>query len=322
MSMNRIIRYTAIMGLLGTIFSAGCAQKLALKSVSGQKDTLKITHNSRRSINWQGPVPKKGAFEESYNDDKAEMVLTRLIKKVEPNGVTVAQVTFDSLKYLSVIKNSTKVDFDSSRPSDTGNPMGKLIGKSYTIEYEPNNFVISASDLNALRSMFAGRTDIDRAANNLLLTDAIIDSQSALLLPENLKNPKPGDTWSQIKTFSFGLMGIKSYEKIYTLREIRKVDKHEIAVIDMDAIPSSEVEDEFRSQQAGANFPKMFDTNDVYTGTGEFDLTAGAIDRYTENLQAKWVAALPPNPGEAADANEPVVLRMTATRLYTFEKIK
>jgi hypothetical protein len=90
----------------------------------------------------------------------------------------------------------------------------------------------------------------------------------------------------------------------------------------MNTIPSSEVESKYRNQQAGANFPKMFDTNETYTGTGEVDLTAGAINRYSENLQSSWIAAMPSNPGQAADANEPVVLRMTATRLYTLESVK
>jgi hypothetical protein len=322
MTMSRIFRFAAIMGVLGTIFSAGCAEKLALKPVPGQKDSFKITHHSRRSINWQGPVPEKAAFEESYNDDKVEMVLTRQIKGVDNNGVAIAQVTFDSLKYVSVVKNVTKVDFDSSRPSDADNSMAKLTGKSYTIEFGPDNSVISVPDVNNLRSMFTSRTDNDRAANNLLLNDSIIDRHSALLLPKDRTSLKPGETWNRIKTFSFGLMGIKSYEKIYTLREIRKDAKHQIAVIDMNAIPSSEVESKFRSQQAGANFPKMFDTNETYTGTGEVDLTSGEINSYSENLQASWIAAMPPNPGEAADANEPVVLRMTATRDYTFERIK
>ena len=90
----------------------------------------------------------------------------------------------------------------------------------------------------------------------------------------------------------------------------------------MKAIPSSEVESKFREQQAGTKFPKMFDSNEVYTGSGEVDLTAGRIDNFRESLQASWVTAMPPNPGEAVDGNEPVVLRMTATRIYSIEKIK
>jgi hypothetical protein len=51
-------------------------------------------------------------------------------------------------------------------------------------------------------------------------------------------------------------------------------------------------------------------------------LTAGGINSFSENLQASWIAALPPNPGESVDANEPVVLSMTATREYNLERFK
>jgi hypothetical protein len=117
-------------------------------------------------------------------------------------------------------------------------------------------------------------------------------------------------------------MGLKSYEKIYTLKEIRDAAGHQIAVIDMNAIPTSEVEEKYLSQQAGADFPKMFDTNDTYTGSGEIDLTAGRIDSYREDLQASWITAIPSSPGETGDVNEPVVLRMTAVRVYNLERIK
>ena len=118
------------------------------------------------------------------------------------------------------------------------------------------------------------------------------------------------------------MMGVKSYEKIYTLREIKETEGHKIAVIDMKAIPSAEVESRFRDKQAGANFPKMFDTNDIFTGTGVVDLTAGRIDSYSENLQANWVAAIPPTLRGMEDVNGPVVLRMSAVRSYNLERVK
>jgi hypothetical protein len=169
----------------------------------------------------------------------------------------------------------------------------------------------------------SGMTTADRAGQNILSPESIKERHSVLILPpKGHEQLKPGDKWSKIKTFSFGLMGLKSYEKIFTLKEIRNAGGHQIAVVTMNAIPSSEVEGKFHDQQAGANFPKMFDTNDIYAGIGEVDLTAGCVENYSENLHASWIAAMPPNPGQSADANEPVVLRMTATRDYKIEKIK
>jgi hypothetical protein len=341
MTKASFFRYVAIAGVCSVVFVWGCPQQgqpeipiapealkvgavqLALKPAVGQQTTYRITEKKRKNIKWEGPVPDKALFEESSNEEKVEMVVTQRIQNVDPNGKTTAQVTFDTLKYNAVVKNLATVDFDSSRQADANNVLNRLIGKSYTIEFGPDNSVIATPDLNELRQMFSGHTANYRAVNNLLLDDSVIECHSTLLLPAaDAEGLRPGNTWSKVKTYSFGLMGIRSYEKIYKLREIQDVEGHQVAVIDMTAIPSAEVESKFRDKQAGANFPKMFDTNEIYVGSGEVDVTAGRINKYSENLVASWIAALPPNPGEQADANEPVVLKMTAARDYKLEMIE
>jgi len=299
--------------------------QIALKPKSGEQSKYKISTGTRRSIKWQGPVPQKGAFEESFNDEQSDMAISQQIQGADANGSTIAQVKIDSLKYLSVVKNVTAIDFDSSRQSDATTALSKLIGQGYTIAFEPNNYVATVLSPGYVTTpaTVQGLSTTERAGQNILSPEAIRERHSVLVLPPKGHDQlKPGDKWSRIKTFPFGLMGLKSYEKIFTLKEIRNQGGHQIAVITMNAIPSSEVEGKFRDQQAGANFPKMFDTNDVYTGIGEVDLTAGSVENYNENLNASWIAALPPNPGQQMDANEPVVLKMTATRNYKIEKIK
>ena len=117
----------------------------------------------------------------------------------------------------------------------------------------------------------------------------------------------------------FGKMGLKSYEKIYTLEKVQDVGGRKIAVIDMNAIPTSEVEPKYANQQAEVGVPKMFDTNDSYKGGGEIDLKLGRIENYHENFQANWFVALP---AKANDTGEPVVLNMIATRVYSLERLK
>lgn len=337
---GRIFRYITIVGVCCIVFVCGCPQpeqpetagasgvlksgavRIAIKPTVGQQSAYRITEQKRRNIKWEGPVPEKAAFEESFNEEKVEMVVTQRIQSVDPNGKTVAKVTFDSLKYDGIVKNVTTVDFDSSRESDKSNVLNKLLGKSYMIEFGPDNTIIRVTDLDILRQMFSGYNPDDRAAKSILLSDAVAERHSMLFLPQTGDKPiKPGGTWSKIKTFSFGLMGIKSYEKIYRIKEVRNVAGHQIAIIEMNAIPSAEVEDKFRSQQEAGSFPKMFDTNDLYVGGGEIDLTTGAIKKYSENLHSGWMAALPSNPGQG-DPNEPVVLRMTAIREYSLEMIQ
>ncbi|MFH1370197.1 MAG: hypothetical protein ABII09_02770 [Planctomycetota bacterium] len=321
MVISKVSKCITLVGVCFFVFVSGCAQKIALKLAPGQQNSYKITTYARRDINWQGPVPKKEAFEESFTEEKVELGFTQRIQSVDSAGKAVARVTIDSLKYLSVVKNQTNVDFDSSKMSDADNPLAKLIGQSYTIVFGPDNYISSVLDLSRAQSLVKGRTSADRAGQILLSPEAVKERQMAILLPQQGEEQlKPGDKWSRIKTYSFGMMGVKSYEKIYTLKEIRDADGRQIAIVDMNAIPTSEVEQGFDGQQAGKDFPRMFDTNDTYTGAGVVDLSAGCIDSYRENLRASWITAFPPD--AKSDPNEPVVLRMTATRNYSLEKIK
>jgi hypothetical protein len=167
--------------------------------------------------------------------------------------------------------------------------------------------------------MMKGDTVSDKIGTEIVLPDSIMERHSTMQLPKQGQEIlKPGGKWSSIKTFMFGKMGLKSYEKIYTLKELRN-DGREIAVIDMNAIPTSEVEPKFAGKKAEEGASQKFDSKELYTGAGEFDVKAGRIENYHENLQATWTVVLP---GKQGDASEPVVLNMSAERGYSIERIK
>ena len=295
--------------------------KIALRPAVGELATYKITTQARRTTKWQGPVPDKAVFDENFNEELVEMVVTQRIRSVDPNGFAVALVTIDGVKCLNSSKNATSVDFDSSRHSDANNPIMKLIGQTYLIGFSPWNNVLAVDELPPVMVKLKNDgTPSGQAGFSILLPEAIMERHGTMQLPEpGQEMLKPGDKWGRIKTFAFGKMGIKSYEKVCTLKEVRDAGGRKIAVIDMNAIPSSEVELKYRSQQAEVDVPKMFDTNDSYTGGGEIDVEAGRIENYHENFQASWVVALPAKPGETG---EPVVLKMSAFRVYSIERVK
>ena len=188
------------------------------------------------------------------------------------------------------------------------------------IEFNPSNTISAVDNLPPAMMTMKDGTPSGQAGLSILYPEAIMERHGAMQLPElGQEINKPGEKWSRIKTFSFGKMGIKSYEKIYTLKEIRNAGGRKIAVIDMNAIPASEVEPKYRGQQAEVDVPKTFDTKDSYTGGGEFDLKAGRIENYHEDFEASWVVALPSKPG---DTGEPVVLKMSAVRVYSIERVK
>ncbi|MGB7581060.1 MAG: hypothetical protein WBL85_01245 [Sedimentisphaerales bacterium] len=293
--------------------------KIALKSTVGELDKYKITTVARRTTKWQGPVPNKAAFDESFSEERVEMAVTRRIQTVDANGVATAKVSIDRLKCFFTSKGQTTVDFDSTRNSDSKNPLIQLIGETYTIEFNPQNIVSFVDDLPPVTTMMKGETVSDKEGREIVLPDSIIERHSTIQLPKQGQEMlKPGGKWSSIKTFVFGKMGIKSYEKIYTLKELRN-DGREIAVIDMNAIPTSEVEPRYTGMKAEEGASQKFDSKELYTGAGEFDVKAGRIENYNENLQATWTVALPAKQG---DTSEPVVLNMSAERGYSVERIK
>jgi hypothetical protein len=293
--------------------------KIALKPSVGELDKYKITTVSRRITKWQGPVPAKSAFEESISEERVEMDVTRRIQTVDANGVATAKVSIDKLKCFYTSKGQTSLDFDSTRSSDSPNPLIKLIGETYVIEFNPQNIVSLVYDLPFVITTMKGGTISEKTATEMFLPESIMERHGAMQLPKHGQEMlKPGGKWSSIKTFMFGKMGIKSYEKIYTLKELRN-NGREIAVIDMNAIPTSEVEPKFAGKKAEAGASQKFDSKESYMGAGEFDVQAGRIEKYNENLQATWTVVLP---GKQGETSEPVALNMSAERGYGIERIK
>lgn len=156
---------------------------------------------------------------------------------------------------------------------------------------------------------------VPRRALRLLNSETIKERHGTLVLPGIDKNQlRIGANWSDTKTFSFGMMGSESYEKIYTLNEIKDQDNQQVAIIEMNAIPASET-----AKEQAAAFAKGFDNTKTYTGELELDLTTGKVKKYLEKLQSEWIIVLPSAEQEADKG--PAVLTMTATRLYRLEKI-
>jgi hypothetical protein len=113
----------------------------------------------------------------------------------------------------------------------------------------------------------------------------------------------------------------KTFEKIYTLTDLKKQNNQTIAVIDMNAVPSSKRAEELnpKDQQAMSFFSNMFDEKDSYSGKMVLNLTTGLIKSYNESLKVEWFAA------ETADEQKsdkgPDQLTMGFTSIYSIEKV-
>jgi hypothetical protein len=289
---------------------------VALKFSPKDSTTYRVITEAERSIKWEGSLPEEPAFKGGRNYDRCEMTFAQEIQSVDDKGNAIAKITVKELKYSSIVKDSSVFEFDSSKPKDPNYPLARLIGQSYTLKIAPSGEVTEVIDTKEAETAVRKGSVPPGIALRLLNRETIKDRHGTLLLPDADKNQLHiGDTWSSTKTFSFGMMGSESYEKIYTLNNIKDQDNRRVAIIEMNAIPASET-----PKEQAAQFLKRSDNTKTYTGELELDLTAGKVKKYLEKLQQKWITDFPPA-AEQETAQEPVILTMSATRLYSIEKI-
>jgi hypothetical protein len=327
----KISRWLASITVCSLLLAAGCAPAakeaakpkvkpekvatVALKFSPKDLTTYRVITEAERSIKWEGSLPDDSAFKGGRNYDRCEMTFAQEIQSVDDKGNAIAKITVKELKYSSIVKDSSAFEFDSSKPKDPNYPLAKLIGQSYTLKIAPSGEVTKVIDTKEAEDAVRRGSVPPGVALRLLNPEAIKERHGTLLLPDADKNQLHiGDNWSNTKTFSFGMMGSESYEKIYTLNNIKDQDNRRVAVIEMNAIPASET-----PKEQAAQFLKRSDNTKTYTGELELDLTAGKVKKYLEKLQQKWTIDFPPT--EQERAQEPVILTMSATRLYSIEKI-
>jgi hypothetical protein len=293
--------------------------KLALKFAPADTTTYRVITENDKSVEWEGPHPTKPKeFTGGHTGNKIETTFTQQIQSIDDKGNAVAKITIRQLKYQTTIKNNVVMDFDSSSEKDRDDPLSKLIGLSYTIEMTASGKVSRIIDANDARAAVAGVSAADKTAANLLSLKAITQRHTIPTMPDADKNQlRTGDKWSSIENFSFDMMGAKSYEKIYTLKEIKDVDNHRIAIARMEAVPSAENAKELLKEQPASFFANMSDNKETYTGELKLDLTGGKIEECHENLTTEWLI-VDPNPKEN---EQPAALKMAAVRSYSIEKI-
>jgi hypothetical protein len=292
----------------------------ALKPAPVERITYKVTTDRERGVIWEGPLRNKPkSFVGGHSGNKIEMTFTRQTESVDAEGSTVVKITIKKLKYLAKIRDKIALDFDSSREKDQDNTLFKLIGQSYTIELTASGEVSKIIDVNDARTAVGGSSISSARAAQLLSTQAITEQHSIPSLPA-VKNGQliPGKTWSDIKTFSFGPMGAKSFERIYEIKEISDTDGRRIAVAQMNAVPSAAKAKELYKEQSTGVFSSMFDNTETYTGRLTLDLTSGQIEKYTEEFRSDWVAV---DPLATKQEKEPDMLRMSAVRIHSIERI-
>jgi hypothetical protein len=243
------------------------------------------------------------------------------VQRVDDEGNASLKITIKALAYVGRMREKVVLDFDSSRPEDQHSPLAGLIGLSYGLEMSPKGEVLAIVDAESARQAVQGDSPEHQTALRLLSESAIRarhENAALMALPDD--RARPGEEWSSVKGFAFGMMGAASFERIYTLEKPTSPDDGGVAVVTMNAIPSSALAQEQHAAQPSSVFAQMFDTAESYDGQLQLDLDTGEIVEYTEQLQMRWVAA-DPAAAESGDSH-PAVLKMGAIQLYRLDRVE
>jgi hypothetical protein len=290
--------------------------KLALKLKQGQSETYRLQTISQRQAAIQGAQAEAASsLRGGQTTNKIEMVFDQYIEKTSEDGNAIVKITIKELKYFAEVRDKPVLDFDSSKNKDPNNALAALIGHGYTIEVTPSGNVAKVIDINDARTAIKNKSSNIEAALRLL-ADKTIERQHSIPLPDANDNElSTGETWNNVVIFDFDRLGIKSYERIFKLQKVEKVDGNEHVLIEMNAIPSVEGTRQ-TYQQPGSSGP-MTDIRLKYTGQMNFNVTEGTLTKYQENLNNEWLIVFPV-PGQSGP---PLSLSMTAVQLYDIEKI-
>jgi hypothetical protein len=314
------------------------AVALTLKFVPGQAATYKVTTENQKSIEWKGsPTARPEQFTDGRLGHHVEITFEQRVRQVQEDGNAVLEITIQGLKYVGESANKIVLDFDSARPADAGNPLAKLVGKSYQVKMSPRGQVVGVSNVGPARQAVQGSLPGNNVAQKLLSDDEIRNRHEIVALSA-LKDPAvhPGQTWSNIKVFSFDELGAKTYERVYTLKQVgsgqlsvpgsapstanRPLPTDNLAgrqaVVEMKGIPSAAKAAELYQQRAGNPFAGMSDNADSYQGRLVFDLDSGQVREYGEQMQNEWIIFDP------SSGQDPAAIRMAARRLYQLEQVQ
>lgn len=332
MLLKRFSSFSAVIAICILHITTGCTYTMALKFKPMDSTTYRIAMGYEKSIEWMGSASDKpAAFQDGRTGNNLQITFTQDILSVNSQGNAVARITFKDLKYFREVRNVVDLDFDSSRAADANNPLYGLIGQSYFIELTPQGQVSKVIDTSDAQSAVQGSSPDNLTALNLLSENLIKERHTISALPEADRDKvKVGDKWSNIKEFSFDIMGEKYYERVYTFEKVNQPafaaftkmlrndnSDHKIAVVGMEAYPSTEQAKQHHLKEQTSPVSSLFDNIQSYTGELRLDLTVGQVQRYYEKLLSEWVIAEPTQ----STGEQPAALKMGATRSYSIQRI-
>jgi hypothetical protein len=318
MTSHKIFNLLAGVTICLALLTSGCAKTatIALKFTPDDSTNYKVITESNRSVTFEGPLATQSTGKGGTTGNKLELVFAQHIQDIDREGSAIAKITINQLKLLSVKKDQPVFDFDSAREKDRENPLVKLIGQSYTVKIPADGRAATIVDTDKVNAKL--REVASKVAGRIFQPEAIEKRHTCpALLDVGNKPLEVGHTWRSTKSFDFNMLGAKTYEKVYTLNEIKSQGNQRFAIVEMNAIPSPEMI--AQSAQLLHQFLEKFDNTDQYTGRLKLELNLGKVENYFEKLESVWFIVDPTI--EPGSDKEPSAIRMAQTNFYSIEKL-
>jgi hypothetical protein len=320
-----VLTVAVLFVLAGWKPKAKTSTQMKLNMIPQSEVTYKVVNESGKDYSFVQPSVNK--TKERHTVGRIEMVFNQKVESVDKKGVAAAVITVKELKYTADGQKDATLSFDSTAEKAKSDPMFALIGQSYKISIDPNG-VVAVVDTKAIRSAiatgfakkFADKIFSDEEIKNRHQVPALMNASKAGKKANKMASKK-GDKWVAVVASPQGMLKPKTFEKTYTITDIKSEGKEKIATVTMEAAPSSKrVETAAKDDASMGFFANMFDEKDSYTGKMIINLSTGQIISYNENLKAEWFAA--ESTEEQKSDKGPDQLTMGFTSLYSIEKVK
>ncbi|MBN1509097.1 MAG: hypothetical protein JW955_19785 [Sedimentisphaerales bacterium] len=294
------------------------AVDLTLRLTPKTTATYRTTLEQEKSVTWQGAESTRPAgFEDGRSDNRIEMTFEQEVESIDASGDAIVRITIRALKYSNRIHNRLTLDFDSENEASRANPLARLIGQSYRIKLSRRGDMLEVVDAAEARSAIPADSPAHSTAQRLLSDEGIKERHTLPPLAALTEDTvRPGQSWTSVKSFSFSMMGSKSFERVYTLREVSEGDDGRLAIVDMKAIPAA---GQTPGPQAMGPFGASLDTTSNYSGRCVFELENGRVRECSEQMRTEWLMLSP----EAAQGEaDPAAVKMAANWLRRLELVK
>ena len=279
---------------------AGCGSPL-MKCEYRQGDVQKIRYSSSTENRIWVEKSDTKRQQTGQNMVRNEMVMTREVESVAPDGSAIMKVTFEEVNIefeSNVGKRSKKGTYRSTIENTTTSQPGEpaLAGNSYKIRIAPDTTVLEIMGLDALRKKLGVSVDDELRVAKLLSEKNIRQSHECDFVRYAPKSAFSAKRYEKNVRLPSGMIKAKALKKIYTIDESAgaesiPADKRNLIAVELSGEPLYVLpKDVEESESPQGVFPSMIkEMSDMQelnvSGIGFFDSATGTVLKSQENIE-------------------------------------